>query len=500
MNPEELLNDLIRTTNISVLQGICFRLQVDYEKLTGLTLNSKARALVDYLGQNGRLSELAAEISQLQPQLADKYSRSKQRRNWIDDIAAGENPLEDTMITMQWQDLPDEAPSDPWIHERTTITRRQANEAITANLNPLETNLTNPYEPTRPTYQAERFFGRESEQKRLWENIKNSQSMMIVGPSKIGKSSLLYMLTRPDQATPPYVTAYLDLQVRRYADLPEMLNAAFGQWVHQIGATDRMPHLDGMRDFSRWVKALNQKELKPVLCLDGIEALFKEPLALSKKDFGRWQTLAEENQLTFLFASIRPFTTLLQINKLETGFPTVFQRLDLGLLEATAVRDMLEKPMEQANLALPAGLIEQLYQLCGPHPFYLQIAGYHLFAGLAKQQYSWATVREAFINQATPHWETLWEMLSVAQQETLRNLCHSEAATKLSPRSVRVLARKGLALQAGLDQAYRPFSAGFAEWVRQHYPIQDKGETAVSPTKTSINLKERNWLDRLLRR
>ena len=318
MNPEELLNDLIRTTNISVLQGICFRLKVDYEALTGLTLNAKARALVDHLTANGRLSELANELSKLQPQLAEKYAQYIHRRNWIDDVAAGENPLEDTMITMQWQDLPADGDSDPWIHERTTITRRQANEAITTNLNPL--SLDNPYEPTRPSYQAERFFGRAEEQKRIWKNIQQCQSMMIVGPSKIGKSSLLYMLTRPDQATPPFVTAYLDLQVRRrYSDLGEMLNAAFGQWVHQIGSTDRMPHIDSMRDFIRWVKALNQKDLKPVLCLDGIEALFREPLALSERDFDRWQKMADEDELTFLFASQRPFTTLMQAAKIETG-------------------------------------------------------------------------------------------------------------------------------------------------------------------------------------
>ena len=65
MNPEQLLDDLIRTANISILQGICLRLQVDYEGLTGLTLNRKARALVDHLGENGRFSARASPTPKL---------------------------------------------------------------------------------------------------------------------------------------------------------------------------------------------------------------------------------------------------------------------------------------------------------------------------------------------------------------------------------------------------------------------------------------------------
>lgn len=497
MNPEQLLDDLLRTSNISVLQGICIRLQVDYEALTGLTLNTKARALVEHLQENGRLSDLAHELITLQPQLAGKYDLATRRRNWIDDVAAGENPLEDTMITMQWQDTTSSDSEDPWIHERTTVVRRQGSEDVTTNLAIPE----NPYEPTRPTYQEEMFFGRENEHKRLWENLQQGQSMAIVGPSKIGKSSLLYMLTRPEHSTLPYVTAYLDLQVRAYSDLDEMLNAAFGQWIRQIGNADSVPFIRSMRDFRRWVKALNQKDLKPILCLDGIEGLFRTPLSLDEDDFEDWHDLAVEGQLTFLFASQQPLETMMAESEIDQpAFAALFQRLDLGLLTKTAVVDMLKNPLEEANLAPPAGLIEQLEALCGPHPYYLQLAGYELFQGLAVQSYSWANLRKTFIGQASPHWETLWDSLSVAQQETLRILCHPDAPTKPSPRSVRVLATKGLVRQEE-DGIYRPFSLGFAEWLRKHFPLQPEDETAVSPADESeLSTKERSWFDRLLGR
>jgi hypothetical protein len=102
MSPDQLLDDLIRVGNVSVLQGICRALAVEYRQLPGMTLAAKAEALVEMLGVNGRLPELATQLIKRQPQLANKYRANPARSDWIDDMTAGENPLADTMITMQW--------------------------------------------------------------------------------------------------------------------------------------------------------------------------------------------------------------------------------------------------------------------------------------------------------------------------------------------------------------------------------------------------------------
>src|SRR5579859_4626770 len=96
----------------------------------------------------------------------------------------------------------------------------------------------NPYLSRGPVRAPEMFFGRHAE---LWEMasfISGNQSISVVGQRKIGKTSLLFHLMRPEVRAemglgPENVLAYLDCEMLGQSSTEEI----FGQFASEIATT-----------------------------------------------------------------------------------------------------------------------------------------------------------------------------------------------------------------------------------------------------------------------
>lgn len=454
MLSEQLVDDLARLGNVSVLQGICRALAVEYGKLPGVTLAAKAGALVGLMGENGRLLDLATELIERQPQLANKYTslvaRNAGGTDWIDDMTAGENPLTDTMITMQW---PGEAQriDTAWLAQNRPESRRPGSDEVTLVTPPPKREkrpLPNPYQPGQPLLERSLFLGRDELLLQLAEAVGRKESVALVAPPHLGKTSLLLQLCQLPQLTAPLLLAYTDLGAK--GDEVQWVNRIFGQWVRQIEATAVPPKLTGVVDFARWVRALVAKGFRPILCLDGVAAGV----------WVGWEALLADGIITVVTASRRPLMEL----QLSPSLHRWLRQVDMGLLPETAVTSLLTLPMSRVGLTVPAGVVKQLHQLCGAHPLYLHMAGQLLFAGLAEDSYSWATLRELFVAQARPHWQVLWGSLSAGQQMVLQTAVASATLPPPLQRTAQVLLRQGVLLEE--RGKYRPFSQGFGDWLR----------------------------------
>lgn len=460
MLSEQLVDDLIRMGNVSVLQGICRALAVEYGQLPGVTLAAKAGALVGYLGENGRLSDLAAELVKRQPQLAAKYDRLFSPNfggtDWIDDMTAGENPLADTaMITMQWPGE-EQRVDTAWLAQNATDVRRQVSDEVTlVSVQPERQKrpLSNPYQPGQPLLDRHLFFGRDALLQQLVEAVERQESIAVVAPPHVGKTSLLLQLCQLPQLKAPLLLAYTDLGAK--TDVAKWVNRIFGQWVRQIEQTAAPPKLTGMADFSRWVRALVVKGFRPVVCLDGMASE-----AVAAESWAAWESLLAEGVITMVTASRRPLVEL----QLSPSLHRLLRQVDMGLLGETAVFDLLTVPMSRAGLTVPEGLVGQLQKLCGAHPLYLHIAGRLLFDRLAVRSYSWAILRDGFVAQARPHWQILWDSLSAGQQLALQTAVLPHPFPAALQRTAQVLLRQGVLLEERGE--YRPFSQAFGDWLR----------------------------------
>jgi AAA+ ATPase superfamily predicted ATPase len=72
----------------------------------------------------------------------------------------------------------------------------------------------NPYNERGLIRQHEKFFGRGRELREVFSNLRNMQSVSIVGQRRIGKSSFLYRIARPQasELNGSFELHYLDLQ------------------------------------------------------------------------------------------------------------------------------------------------------------------------------------------------------------------------------------------------------------------------------------------------
>src|SRR5579872_5073920 len=154
------------------------------------------------------------------------------------------------------------------------------------NMVTAQSTVRNPYISRGPVRSADMFYGRSAD---LWEIaafIGGNQSIAIVGQRKIGKTSLLFHLMRPE------IRAALNLgaeTVLVYVDC-EMLgqggtNDIFGQFASEIAAAlqdagqDAEPALETAIDkpsrlaFEAALRRLNQRGLRIVLILDEFERM-----------------------------------------------------------------------------------------------------------------------------------------------------------------------------------------------------------------------------------
>jgi hypothetical protein len=508
MNQARLLEDLNRHFDEAGLRQLCQEINVTYAYLAGVTLREKAKALILYLERRQRLPRLVQAMVAQRPFLAGRYEEDPSPEapeladnlSWLEDIALGGGTAIEELPTLQWLDdktkVSFTGPSEQDIAEILDIspTMDWPESSVPTHVNP------SPYSPNRPVANKQLFFGRAAEREQINNRLLNMDSSAVVGPRRIGKSSLLFFLSHHEfwPADQQFLLAYLDLQEGVYQTCRGLLNGILQQWeVYLNGRVQAIPAHDyppvgnlltptaaDEKDFAGRVQTMRAAGYRPVLCLDDVEVLLERPSEFNDKLFSTWRALGEARQLAFVTASQRPLTDIFKEANRATRFPTLFRQLNLGLLGQDAAYELLNEPMARQGLVVPAAAFEQLLALCGPHPFYLQVAAVSLFQDLLAGHYRAGLLAEQFRRQAEPHWRDLWQSLSPLAQTLLSLPLKPDAPARIA-REYRLLAQQGVLVEE--NGRYRHFSQGFAGWV------QNEAQSQNLVGKLRDHLKTRNW-------
>ncbi len=222
-----------------------------------------------------------------------------------------------------------------------------------------------------------------------------------------------------------------------------------------------------LAEFSTTVRHFKSLDFSPVLCLDEFENLTKRPQEFTDDVFESWRALGNAGQLAFMTVSQHPLSDLIESGGLTSNFDNIFNQLDLALLEETPARNLLVEPLSRSQIAVPQAVGDDFLAFCGPHPFYLQMAGFYLCDALNNGDFTVEQVKEDFTWEAERHWHGLWQALSPEEQSIFLNV-GSLPPNPDKQHQARGLVRKGvLVVQNG---AYRSFSFGFREWVDKQMP------------------------------
>ncbi len=297
--------------------------------------------------------------------------------------------------------------------------------------------MKNPFYHRTPVQDPAYFFGRTEELRQLCSLVVNGQSISVVGPRRIGKSSLLAQLLQPAvqaahgldragaimvyfngeawQDQPPEVV-YAAL----WAAIADAVAAVTGQWptgkelpVPTVGKLE-FPH------FQRAVRQLTMPDRMLVLLLDEFDALSRNR-NLDEFFFSSLRSLTTQG-IGFVTTSAAPLIelTFAQQSALSSPFFNIFLPQRLGLLSLREAHQLLAGTAAHGEEPLTAAEQEQILQMAGPHPGFLQIAAYHYWrTRQATSIECRKQLHQSFLEEITPHWSHQWHYLATAEKRAL---------------------------------------------------------------------------------
>jgi hypothetical protein len=347
--------------------------------------------------------------------------------------------------------------------------------------------LQNPFFHRGPIHQRDYFFNRQREVSQALGLLRNLQNVALVGPRRIGKTSLLFHVADPaihaDHGLSPaeYVFVYLDGeelteldagQIRRA--MVEELGAALGTGRYRDAAEATPVVLpEGpltYRAFRQAVRQITQRGLKLIFCFDEFECLGANP-HLGPSFFSSLRGLAGQFDVAYVTASkaLIQALTYAHAGTLSSPFFNTFAHLHLGLFSHDDAQRLVEELAAKAGVPFPSELRDLVVELAGPHPLLLQIAGFHAFEvwqvrGGLLQGGDHYEIRRRFCAEAQPHYEYYWRHLTVEEQYTLAILPSAQRSQE-QRRNLHSLERQCLVRRC--DGGHDYLSPAMQSFVRQ---------------------------------
>ncbi|MGD8585449.1 MAG: winged helix-turn-helix domain-containing protein [Chloroflexota bacterium] len=287
-------------------------------------------------------------------------------------------------------------------------------------------SIDNPFFHRGAIRRAEEFLGRQDEIGQILGLCRNGQSVSIVGPRRIGKSSLLLHLCRPstrDAFLGPASSIYALVDCQELGGSPpeEVYEALLTSIADAATALEIDVHPaqrpGTYRGLDRVLNTIYGANASVVVLLDEFELLAANQ-RLTPYFFARLRGLTTKYGLAYLTASQRPLIAISADDEiLSSPFFNIFVSLSLGLFSEDEATQLLDQRLRGTEVSFSPALREHIFHLVGYNPFFLHIAGYHAYQALAtapthSSQHISQWLDPAVEVEAEAHLTYLWRNLS----------------------------------------------------------------------------------------
>jgi len=312
--------------------------------------------------------------------------------------------------------------------------------------------LENPYYNRKAIGRKEDFYGRSDAIKQIYNLLKKNQSCCLIGPRKIGKTSLLFHLARSttmqEYNLPASGFYFIRINFERLGIVPidefffKMAQTAIKEIANHLIEEDvrRLIEMDFDRSFYGLIDVIEhihqleliRREEKPNLVY-----VFDEfDLACQNEYFnpgfyGQLRSLTEpDTNVTFLISTKKPLIELPFSRETRSSpFFNFFIPFSIGLFSKEETLELIIKPSSMAGLSLKDEA-DFILDLAKRHPFYTQVLCWHIFELKSKKK----TITQDDLQQAAKgflqeisqqlkyYWKDLSEEERIALEKTLKEL------------------------------------------------------------------------------
>lgn len=295
-------------------------------------------------------------------------------------------------------------------------------------------SMDNPFFHRGAIRRAEEFHGREAEISQILGLCRNGQSVSIIGPRRIGKSSLMLHICRPSVQThyglspDEVIFALVDCQELGGSppeEVYEALLTSIMDAAELVGLDlENIQRPGTYRALDRILNSIFSQGISIVVLLDEFELLAVNN-RLTPYFFARLRGLTTKYGIAYLTASQRPlFAITADEQILSSPFFNIFVSFSLGLFTRVEAEGLLACRLDGTGVNFNRQLSDHVLYLVGYHPFFLHIAGYHAFQSLVQNMvpetfaaFDW--LDEPVEIETLYHLEYLWRNLSDEEQYCL---------------------------------------------------------------------------------
>lgn len=317
----------------------------------------------------------------------------------------------------------------------------------------------NPFFHRGPVRNPAYFVGRQGELTQILALVRNAQSVSIVGPRRIGKTSLVFQLAaRLRAAGTPVVHLTCEGHERATA---EQLYARLSEELAEVAPVDEPLPGEPYRRLEALLRRLSPNAPAVVVIMDEFEILGSNP-ALGPGFFSALRGLAARFPLAFVTASPRPLIELTYSHPdiLSSPFFNCFATLPLGLFSEGEAATLIRSLAAKGGLAWPEPILQGLLEWAGPHPLFLQVSGYHAVeaerAGHGGERLLAETARRAWPDML-PHFQYAWQSLSEPERYAVATIPAGQEPAVLLRLEAQCLVRRAGERHVYLSAAWRRF-------------------------------------------
>ena len=237
----------------------------------------------------------------------------------------------------------------------------------------------NPFHWRGTVTEAEAFVGREAEMRSILVRLSSLGCISIVGDRRIGKSSLLYQVSRraAEALGAACRPVYVDLLSAKHHSLDGLLttihHALTGEQVALLGWTPA----EKLASLVTTVRKVRGAGLLPVIFLDEFECVGARPQEFGDDLLESWRSLGNDRQIAFVTSSAQSLDRVTQESGLTSSFYNIFAQSRLGEFTEAEARAFAENARQVGDFA--AGDDALLLRVGGQHPLRLQVTAWHLF-------------------------------------------------------------------------------------------------------------------------